>query len=308
MRQPAHTLTRRPARALTRRPVRTLTRPLLLYGLSTLFLLWALGPIFWILISSLSTRIELYSVPIKHWIPIHPTLDNYKAIFSSGPQYRGGGSPPSVTLLLSGLRNSLITSIGAALIITVLSLLAGYAFARLRFFGKSVLFALTMLLLPLPIWVSLIRLYFIISNAGLLDTDVALILIFVAYGLPLYIWLMHTHIRSTPVEMEEAALIDGCSRVGALVRVILPIVVPGLVTVFLTALLTDWNAFIVPLIFTNTESSQTLPVVLSLFIGQYEVEWEAMAAAAMVTMLPPLLLALFFQRYLVRGLSFGAIR
>jgi multiple sugar transport system permease protein len=291
--------------ANTARPI---LRSILLYGLVVILLLWAVGPIFWVLISSLSTRIELYSVPIKHWIPLQPTLDTYKAVISSGPQYRAGGSPPSATLLLSGVRNSLITSVGAALIITVLSTLAAYTFARLRFAGQSVLFVLTMLLVPLPIWVSLIRLYFIISNAGLLDTDTALILIFVAYGLPLYIWIMYTYIRGTPVEMEEAALIDGCSRVGALIRVILPIVVPGLVAVFLTALLTDWNAFIVPLIFTNTESSQTLPVVLSLFIGQYEVEWEAMAAAAMVTMLPPLVLALFFQRYLVRGLSLGAIQ
>src|SRR5947209_15200288 len=88
--------------------------------------------LFWILVSSLSTRIELYSVPVKHWIPLHPTLANYKAVFSSGPQYRAGGSPPSATLLLSGVRNSLITSVGAALVMTVLSTLAAYAFARLR--------------------------------------------------------------------------------------------------------------------------------------------------------------------------------
>ncbi|HWE60369.1 MAG TPA: carbohydrate ABC transporter permease [Chloroflexota bacterium] len=287
-----------------RRPARLLV----LYGLSLLLLFWALSPIFWVFISSISTRIELYSTPIKHWIPAHPTLDNYRAVFTSGPQYRAGGSPPSATLLLAGLRNSLITSVGSAAIITVLSTLAAYAFARLQFRGKGALFILTMLLLPLPIWISLIRLYFIITNAGLLDTDLALILIFVAYGLPLYIWIMQTYIRGTPVEIEEAALIDGCSRLGALRRVIVPIVVPGLAAVFLTALLTDWNAFVVPLIFTNSESSQTLPVVLSLFIGQYEVEWEAMSAAAMVTLLPPLLLALFFQRYLVRGLSLGAIR
>jgi multiple sugar transport system permease protein len=275
-------------------------------------LVWALAPVMWVIISSISTRIELYSVPFKHWIPHHPTLANYRVLFTGGPNYLGGSSSgantPSSQILLAGLRNSLITSLGSSITLTVLSTLAGYAYARIRFKGRSVLFLLMVFLLPLPLWMSLIRLYFLITNMGLIDTDTGIILVQVAYGLPLYVWIMETYIRSTPPEIEEAALVDGCSRVGALVRVIVPIALPGLATVFLTALLTSWNSFLVPLIFANTESSQTLPVVLSLFIGQYSVAWEAMAAAAVLTLLPPLLIALFFQRYLTRGLSLGAVR
>jgi multiple sugar transport system permease protein len=288
------------------------TKLVVIYATVFLLLVWSLAPVLWVVISSISTRIELYSVPIKHWIPLHPTIDNYKVLFQGGPNYLGGSSSgantPSSEILLAGLRNSLITSLGAAIILTVLSTLAGYAFARLRFRGRSILFLLMVFLLPLPIWMSLIRLYFLITNMGLSDTNVGIIIVLVAYGLPLYVWIMETYIRTTPPEIEEAAMVDGCSRVGALIRVILPMAVPGLATVFLTALLTSWNAFLVPLIFANTESSQTLPVVLSLFIGQYGVAWEAMAAASVLTLLPPLLIALFFQRYLTRGLSLGAVR
>lgn len=283
-------------------------RRLPLYVVVLVLLGWALLPICWLLISSISTRPELYAAPIKHWIPGHPTLGNYRALITGTAGYRGAASTPTGTILLSGLRNSLITSIGTAAIVTALSTLAAYAFSRLRFFGKSPLFLLMMFLLPLPIWVSIIRLYFVISNLGLLDTDIGLIVVFVAYGLPLYVWIMETYIRTTPPEIEEAARIDGASRMDVLFRVIVPVALPGLATVFLTCLLTTWNAFLVPLIFSNTTASQTLPIVLSLFIGQYEVSWETMSAAAVVTLLPPLIMAFFFQRYLVRGLSFGAVR
>src|SRR2546422_1067674 len=185
--------------------------------------LWSLGPVYWIVVSSISTRIELYSVPYKHWIP-H------------------------------------------------------------------------------------IALFQLMSVLGLIDTKLGLILLFVAYGAPLYVWLMQTYIRATPRDIEEAALIDGASRFRALRTVVLPVALPGLVSVFLVAFLTVWNAFLIPLIFTNSENAQSLTVVLSLFIGQDVVAWEAKSAEAVVTMIPPVVMALFFQRYVVRGLALGAVQ
>lgn len=273
-----------------------------------LLVVWALAPIYWVVVSSLSTRIELYAVPYKHWIPQQPTLQNYVDIFTTGPKYRAGGFLPSATLLYSGVRNSLIVAVTAAALLSLLASLAGYAFARLRFRGRAFLFFAMLLLVPLPIWVSLIALFQLMSNLGLVDSRVGLILLFVAYGSPLYVWLMQTYIRGTPPDIEEAALIDGASRLRALVAVVLPVALPGLVSVFLVAFLTVWNAFLLPLIFTNSETAQPLTVVLSLFIGQYEVAWEQMSAAAVVTMVPPIVMALFFQRYVIRGLSMGAVQ
>ena len=282
--------------------------PVAVYLLAALLALWALAPIYWVVVSSVSTRIELYSAPYKHWVPTHPTLQNFVDVFTTGPKYRAGGFLPSATLLYSGVRNSLVVALASAAALSVLASLAGYAFARLEFRGRQVLFFAMLLLVPLPIWVSLIALFQLVSALGLVDTKVGLVLLFVAYGAPLYVWLMQTYIRGTPKEIEEAALIDGASRFRALWMVVLRVALPGLVSVFLVSFLTVWNAFLVPLIFTNTETSQPLTVVLSLFIGQYEVAWEAMSAAAMVTMIPPILLALFFQRHVVRGLALGAVQ
>ena len=273
-----------------------------------LLALWSLAPIYWIVVSSISTRIELYTVPYKHWIPQSPTLQNYIDVFTTGPKYRAGGFLPSATLLYSGVRNSILVALLAAALLSVLASLAGYAFARLNFRGRSFLFFMMLLLVPLPIWVSLIALFQLMSVVGLIDTKLGLVLLFVAYGAPLYVWLMQTYIRATPRDIEEAALIDGASRFRALRTIILPVAFPGLVSVFLVAFLTVWNAFLIPLIFTNSESAQPLTVVLSLFIGQYEVAWEAMSAAAVVTMIPPIVMALFFQRYIVRGLALGALQ
>lgn len=279
-----------------------------IYVLAALLAAWALAPIYWVVVSSVSSRVELYSAPYKHWIPSQPTVQNYVDVFTTGPKYRAGGFLPSATLLYSGVRNSLVVALSSAAVLSVLASLAGYAFARLSFRGSRVLFVAMLSLVPLPIWVSLIALYQLMSDLGLVDTGTGLVLLFVAYGAPLYVWLMQTYIKSTPRDIEEAALVDGASRFQALWRIILPVALPGLVSVFLVSFLTVWNSFLVPLIFTNSESSQVLTVVLSLFIGQYEVAWEAMSAAAVVTMIPPILLALFFQRYVVRGLSLGAVQ
>jgi multiple sugar transport system permease protein len=274
---------------------------------ASLLLVWALAPIVWVAISSISDRIELYAVPYKHWLPRNPTLQNYIELFTSGPKYRGGTVLPARELLISGLRNSVVLATGSATILTILGLLAGYTFSRLKIRGKQLLFILLMALVPLPVWVSLTSLYFMMSRVGLLDSLVGMILLFVAYGLPLYAWLMQTYIDAVPHEMEEAALIDGCSRVRALFTVVVPVVNPGLTSVFLVAFLTTWNNFLIPVIFANSMRAQPMTVVMALFIGQYEVVWESMSAAAMMILLPPAILALFFQRYLVRGLSIGAV-
>jgi multiple sugar transport system permease protein len=205
------------------------------------------------------------------------------------------------------MRNSLVVSLTTATLVTFAATLAGYVFARLRFRAKGAIFLYFMLMMPLPIWVSLIAMYFLIAQLGLLDTIGGLVLISLVFHIPLSVWLMTTFIRDIPHEIEDAALVDGCSRWQLLRNIIFPLARPGMAAVFLVALLTTWNSFLIPTIFTNSAQSQPLTVVLSLFIGQYEVAWESMAAAAVVTMLPPILLALFFQRYLVQGLTMGAV-
>jgi multiple sugar transport system permease protein len=287
---------------------RKLLRLVGLYGASLIVLLWALGPIYWILVSSISTRPELYARPYKHWIPDAPTLQNFIDILTTGQKFRGGTAIPTSELLFSGLRNTLIVSLATALVVTLIATLAGHVFARFRFRGKTVVFFFIMLMMPLPIWISLITLYFLLASVHLLDTTLGIILVMVTISLPLSVWLMTTFAREVPLELEEVALIDGATRRQILWHVVFPLARPGIISVFLVNFLTTWNAFLIPLIISNTAQSQTITVVLTLFIGQYEVAWEAMAAATVLVMIPPIALALLFQRYLVRGLSFGAVK
>jgi multiple sugar transport system permease protein len=283
-------------------------RLVFIYVGCALLLLWALAPIYWVFVSSISNRTELYARPYKIWFPREPTLEHYVSLFTSGARYRDGGFSPTAGLMGSGLRNSITVSVGAATIVTLLSTGAGYVFARMRFRLRRPVFFFLMLMMPLPIWVSLIALFFLMSQLSLIDSVVALILIFVTLLTPLSVWLMTTFVRDIPSETLDAALVDGCTPWQLLRYIVVPLAAPGMVAVFLVALLSTWNNFLIPLIFSRTSNSQPLTVVLTLFIGQYEVAWEDMAAAAVVTMLPPFLMALFFQRYLVRGLTMGAVK
>jgi multiple sugar transport system permease protein len=280
----------------------------LIYVACAVLLFWALAPIYWVVVSSVSSRMELYAAPQKVWVPTQPTFRHYEDLFTSGAAYRAGGYSPTAGLMWSGMRNSLVSSVSAAAIVTLLCTGAGYVFARMRFRGKQVSFFAVMLMMPLPIWVSLIALFFLLSRLGLVDTIPGLVLLFVTFMIPLSVWLMATFVRDVPIEVEDAAHVDGANRWQVLRHIVFPLARPGMVAVFLVALLTTWNSFLIPLIFTRTAEAQTLTVVLTLFIGQYEVAWEAMSAAAVLTMLPPLLMALFFQRYLVRGLTLGAVK
>ena len=282
-------------------------RLVFIYALCAVVLLWVLGPIYWVAVSSISSRTELYARPYKIWFPSQPTLEHYTTIFTTGAEFRGGASP-TAELMTAGLRNSAIISVTAAAIVTLMAAGAGYVFARMRFLGKRIVFFFIMFMLPLPIWVSLIALFFLMSQLGLVDTLPGLILIFVTLLLPLSVWMMTTYIRDIPEEIQDAARVDGADRWRLVFKIILPLARPGMVAVFLVALLSTWNNFLIPLIFTRSADSQPLTVVLTLFIGQYEVAWEDMSAAAVVTMLPPFVMALFFQRYLVRGLTMGAVK
>jgi multiple sugar transport system permease protein len=283
-------------------------RQILIYLACAIVLFWALAPIYWVLVSSISSRTELYARPYKIWFPSQPTLEHYTTLFTNGAKFRDGSFSPTAGLMGSGFKNSLVVSVSTAVIVTIVATFTGYIFARMRFRGKQVSFYFLMLMMPLPLWVALIALFFLLTQLNLIDTPQGLIIIFTVFLLPLSIWLMSTFIREVPIEVEDAGLVDGCNRWQLLTHLVIPLARPGMIAVFLVTLLSTWNNFLIPLVFTRTSNSQPLTVVLTLFIGQYEVAWEDMAAAAVLTMLPPFLMALFFQRYLVRGLTMGAVK
>ena len=163
----------------------TAIRPLRLVGIYAgvaLLLFWALAPIYWVIVSSVSTRLDLYQTPTKVWFPTPPTFEHYQGLFTGGEGFRGGEAEAAIGALTSGLTNSLVSSVGTAIIVTLLCTRAGYVFARMRFRGKQFSFFYIMLMMPLPIWVALIALFFLMSQLGLVDTLPGLVLIFVAFS------------------------------------------------------------------------------------------------------------------------------
>lgn len=280
---------------------------ILLYFLIAFMLFWTLAPLLWIVISSISPRTELYSVP-PHWIPREPTLQAYDKVLISGEGFRGGGGISAAKLFRTGIYNSLFISISTTLMVMFFAPLLGYAFSRLDFPGKNIFFLAIIGIIALPGWPVLIGLFSQFSYLGLLDTKSGLILLSFTFRLPFETWFMKGYFESVPQEVEDAARIDGCTHLQTLFRISIQMVRPGLIAVTIISFLHTWNMFAAPLVLTYTLKSKPLTVTMTEFIGQYYVHWDLMSAATILAIIPPVLIVVLFQRYIIRGLSAGAIK
>ena len=288
-------------------PVRRVLSRGLLWALVALMAAWSLGPIVWIFISSISVRAELYSVP-PHWIPREPTLAPYRTVLFEGEGFRGAAGQAAAELIRAGLVNSLIISTSTTLLVMALAPLLGYVFGRLEFPGRRALFYFVLALIALPGWPIIIGLFPMMSSLRLLDTRLGLVILLFTYRIPFEMWFMTGYFRAVPAEIEEAARVDGCTRLQALYRVTIHMVRPGVVAVSIISFLHSWNFFLVPLIMAYTLRSKPLTVTITEFVGQYYVHWDLMSAATILAIVPPVVMVILFQRHIVRGLSAGAIK
>lgn len=248
-------------------------------------------PFLWSLSTSLKSKQDILQFP-PTLLPSSATLDNYISVLRSGfPRY---------------LMNSAIVSLSTVVVVVFVSIHAGYAVARYEFRGKSVMLFLILVGMAMGELATVVPLYFFGSKLGLLDTYVVLILANSAFIAPLAIWFMQGYFRSIPRQIEEAAMIDGTSRIGALYRVVLPAAMPGLVTVSLISFVQAWNEFILALVLTSSSDMRTAPVGIHLFMTDYGVDWGSITAAGIISILPVLLLFILLQRHFVRGLTAGA--
>ncbi len=272
-----------------------------------LIVFWSVAPLLWIFISSISERTELYSKP-PHWIPDNPTLKAYKTVLITGESFRGGGGIAATDLLKKGIINSLIVAITTTFLVMFFAPLLGYAFSRLKFKGSQIFFYFIIGIIALPSWPVLIGLFSVFSDLHLLDSKIGLILLSFTFRLPFETWFMKGYFESVPGEIEDAARIDGCTRIQTLYKVSLQMVMPGLIAVSIVSFLSTWNMFSAPLVLTYTLKSKPLTVTMTEFIGQYFVHWDLMSAATMISIIPPLIIVIFFQKYIIEGLSAGAIK
>lgn len=256
-----------------------------------------LMPLLWVTLNSFKTKAEANQA-VPTWFPQSWSLENYAALASYG---NGIGVYLGNSLLLS-----VLVVIGTVLV----SVLAGYGFARFRFRGKGLLFGTTLLILMVPYATILIPLYIVLGWLHLSNTVIGLALTLVMFQMPFSVFLMRNSFESIPRELEEAALVDGCGPVGALRHVSLRLVTPGIVTVALFSFLASWNEFLAPLIFLNDDTQYTLPLMLvGVSSGQYgAVDYGSLQAGIVITIVPVLLLYLALQRYYVAGLVNGALR
>ncbi len=257
-----------------------------------LFAIWSLFPIYWMLTMSLKRDVDaVASVPTFLFVP---TFQNYVAVLTASP-------------VLSFLVNSVIVAVGATAIGLAVGVPVAYVLARHQFRGRKDydLWILSTRMTP-PV-AMLIPFFLMYSRLGLKDTHLGLMIVHVGLNLATIIWVMKGFFMEVPIEIEEAALLDGNSYWGAFLRIILPLSLPGVVAVAILAFLFSWNEFLFAVVLTDTRV-RTAPVGLYTFIGYQEIRWAELCASAMILLIPVLLFVLFFQRQLVRGLTFGAVR
>jgi multiple sugar transport system permease protein len=281
--------------------VRRTIRTAFLYGAMIVALVAILAPFAWLLISSVAEPVDLLERPLR-WIPAHVTFQRFADLTV------GYTADDSALSFRAALVNSTVIATTVTAVAMVVGTLAAYAFARLRFPGRSWLILAFMATYMLPPIALVLPLYQIMSNLHLRDTPLALIIIYSSFVTPFVIWIMRGYIETISPELDDAARVDGCSRLGALVRVILPVAAPGLASTALLSFLLAWDEFLYALIITQTNASKTLPIAINDFIGRHGVDFGLLATGGVIAAVPPVILAFAFQRYIVAGLTSGSVK
>jgi ABC-type glycerol-3-phosphate transport system permease component len=197
---------------------------------------------------------------------------------------------------------------GSTALSVVVSALAGYAFARFEFNGKNLIMSIILGLFMIPVVINIIPLYIMLSNIGMLNSPISLIFTFQILIIPLNILLLKNYFQTIPKELEEAALIDGCSRLGVLKRITIPLSIPGFAIAAVLSFRFSWNEFILPLVLANRSDSMVFQVALYQFISIYRIQWGYLTAGITLAIIPVLVLMLSFQKQMIKGLTIGAIR
>lgn len=259
-----------------------------------LLVLFILFPLAWSVSTSLKPSGEIFSLTPK-WIPENITFENFKNVLfdSSIPRY---------------FVNSLLVGFLTTVLSLILGGAAGYGFARYQFKGNHTLSLFMLFSQMLPLIVMMIPFYLVMSKLHLLDTIFGLSVTHLVIAMPLVTWMSRSYFLSIPKELEEAALVDGCSHIDALLEVVLPLAAPGLAAAGLYAFVMSWNEFILASILTSTDKSQTLPIGITEFSSAFEVDWGSTMAASLIVTIPVILLFLWLQKYFVKGLTQGSVK
>ncbi len=256
-------------------------------------LLFALLPFAWMVLTSIKPAPELAEWPVRY-LPREATLDHYRELIQR-------------TSFAGNLLNSLIIACGAALLGLAVSIPAAYAFSRFRFRGRRALMTGFLTVNMFPIVLLIIPLFLMMRSLGLLDTFLGVILGHSTFAIPFAIWMLTSYFATVPVELDEAATIDGATRLEAIRHVILPLVMPGVVTAGIYIFITSWNEYLFAMMLSG-QNVRTVTVALQLFIGEFTIQWGLLTAGGTLIAIPVTVLFLLVQRRLVGGLTAGAVK
>ena len=259
------------------------------------FFLLVVLPIYWIVITSFKTSGEILDLNNITFFPKDFTLENYTGLFE---QFHYGVL----------LKNSLLVSVASALVVTVFSMLGGYSLARYKFRGKQTVVLFFLITQMIPGILVIIPLYIIFSKLGMINTHIGLFIYYVTVNLPFCVITMRSFFERIPITLEEAAKVDGCTKMQSLFKIVFPIMFPGIVSVFVFGFIGAWNELIAGSIFISTPEMWTIPVGLKTLIGKYNVEWGLLMVGGVMALIPTALMFAVMQKFIVEGMTAGAVK
>jgi multiple sugar transport system permease protein len=266
----------------------------LAYAIILAVVAFSLGPILWTIMTSLKPESDIVTREMQY-LPNRITFDNYVAIWNRS------GYPRLIG-------NSAVVTVITLVVCMMIGTLAAYGFSRYQFRGRSQILMLYLVIRMFPVVLMIVPLWLIMRWFGLLNTHLGLGLAYTTFLLPICIWMMKGFFDAIPPELEDAARIDGCTRLSALFRVVLPLARGGLVATAVFIGIAAWNEYLFALMFTNSQNTQTWPVGLALMVGEFQLPWGALSAGGVISIVPVIILFGIVQQALVRGLTAGAVK
>ncbi|MFJ5117475.1 carbohydrate ABC transporter permease [Kitasatospora sp. NPDC088548] len=251
-------------------------------------------PVYWMVLTAFRPANEILSLPPKFW-PGRPSLDNFARALGSETFW-------------ANVRSSVIIGLGTVVVSLVVGTLAAFALARFRFTGRKTFVVVILIVQMVPLTALIIPLYLLLNDAGLTDSLTGVILTYLVFTLPFTVWMLRGFINGVPVELEEAAMVDGCGRLGAFRRVVLPLLAPGIVATSVFALVQAWNEYVLVYILLSTPEKQTVSIWLVSFTTSRGTDYGGLMAGATLTALPVVVFFLIIQRRIASGLAAGAVK
>ena len=271
----------------------TLASKVVTYGLLAMFVIMVAVPLFWMVTTAIKTNKELYED--FSYFPQRPTLENFVRVIVREK-------------LLTNIRNSFSVAMSTTLITVIVSSLAAFSIVRYRYPGREWIGRIILFKYLLPSAMLFMPLYVIVTALGLGNTQQGLILTYLTFTIPFCTWMLMGYFRGMPIELEEQAMVDGCTKIGAMLRILLPLSAPGLVASAIFSFTLAWNEFLLALVITMDQSTMTVPIKLSMMVVGDQYIWGQLMAGAVLASIPVGILYFIGQRFVVQGLAAGAVK